>query len=194
MAQKETERISLKTLLVIFTTMFRIGLTTFGGGLVMIPQMTRDFVDKHHWVDKDEILDIYAVAQSLPGVIAVNTSIILGYRLAKLRGALVATLGAVLPSLLILMLVAVGYDTFIENPAILGALRAIRATCVALLFNAAFSMRKAVWSDKWFSIVLTVTVLALSLFTDINVIFLILGGGILGLGYSLLRTMKRKAK
>lgn len=177
----------MKQLLKIFLVMFKIGATTFGGGLVMIPQMSRDYVDRYHWISEEDILDLFAVAQSLPGVIAVNASILVGYKIAKVKGALAAVLGAVLPSLMVLAAVAVFYDLFITHPAVLGALRAVRATVVALLFSAAFGMGKKALVDRWFSIALAVTALVLAIFTPVNVIFILLGGALAGLVYGYLR-------
>lgn len=170
----------------IFIVMFRIGLTTFGGGLVMIPQMSREYADRLGWIRKEEILDLFAVAQSLPGVIAVNASILVGYKIAKVKGAVAAVLGAVLPSLLVLMAVAVWYERLIEHPAMLGALRAVRGCVVALLFCVALDMRKAL-KDRVFSAAIAAAALALALFTSVNVIWVILGGACAGLLYGGLR-------
>lgn len=181
----------MKQLLKIFLVMFKIGATTFGGGLVMIPQMSRDYVERYGWISEEDILDLFAVAQSLPGVIAVNASILVGYKIAKIKGALAAVLGAVLPSLIVLAAVAVFYDIFITNPAVLGALRAVRATVVALLFSAALGMRKKALADRWFSVALALTALALAVFTPVNVILILLGGALTGLVYGLLRGGKK---
>ncbi|MCL2031314.1 MAG: chromate transporter [Oscillospiraceae bacterium] len=182
----------MKQLLQIFTVMFRIGLTTVGGGLVMLPQMTREYADRRGWVSRDELFDLFAVAQSLPGVIAVNASILVGYRLAKIKGAAAAVLGAVLPSLLVLIAVAVWYDRFIDNPFVLGALRAVRGCVVALLFCVSLDMRKKAFpdgkaGDRLFSIAIAAAALALAFLTRVNLIWIILGGAAAGLLYSAAR-------
>ena len=182
----------MKQLLQIFVVMFRIGATTFGGGLVMIPQMSREYADRRGWVSREELLDLYAVAQSLPGVIAVNASILVGYRIAKVRGAAAAVLGAVLPSLLILMAVAVGYDRFIGNPAVLGALRAVRGCVIALLFCVTADMRKQALADRAFSVAVAIAALLLAFLTPLNVIWIILGGALAGLIYGAARRRNKK--
>ncbi|MDR1736911.1 MAG: chromate transporter [Oscillospiraceae bacterium] len=184
----------MKRLLKIFLVMFKIGFTTFGGGLVMIPQMERDYVHRYGWVSGEDIVDVFAVAQSLPGVIAVNSSILIGYRIAKVKGAVAAVLGAVLPSLLVLIGVAVAYDAFITAPAVLGALRAVRASVVALLCSAAWGMRRKALSDRWFSCAVALAAFALALFTRVNVIFIIVGGAAAGVLRWLIRRGRGRAR
>ena len=183
--KKETEAIPrteenrAKKLITIFLVMFRIGLFTFGGGLVMIPQMSRDFVKKYGWIKEEEIVDFFSVAQSLPGVIAVNASIMIGYKLVGVVGGLVAALGAVLPSFLVLMGVTLIYEAFITNVIVLGVLRGVRSAVVALLFYTALKLRKGALLDVFcWAVFIVASVLAL--FTEINVVFILLGGALLG--------------
>ena len=181
---------SFGKLIKIFLIMFRVGLFTFGGGLAMIPQMSRDF-KKQGWLEEEEILDVFSVAQSLPGVMAVNASVLIGYRLLGVAGAAAAALGAVLPSLLVIMGVTLVYDKFITNPYVLGALRGIRAAVVALLFSVAVKLRKNALNSI-FSFLLFAAAAALAWFTKINVVFLLLGGAAAGLLYMLCFTRRGK--
>ncbi len=180
-----------KKLLTIFLVMFRIGLFTFGGGLVMIPQMSRDFADRYGWIKKEELVDFFAVAQSLPGVIAVNASVLIGYRLAGVAGALAAAFGAVLPSFLVLLVVTVFYELFMHNVILLGAMRGIRAAVTALLFFTSFRLRKGS-VDSVFGVALFLAAVLLVLLTSVNAMLIIAGGGLLGAAYMVLT--RRRAK
>jgi chromate transporter len=170
--------------LALFLYMFKTGAVTFGGGLAMLPQMKRDFSERLGWVSEEDILDIFAAAQALPGVIVVNASVLTGYRVAKLRGALCAAAGVILPSLLVLMAVTLVYDAFINNALVAGAMRGLRAGVAALLLGAAFSMRGALRVRPIVSVPLAVAACALCLFTSLNIIFVILGAAALGLALS----------
>ena len=90
-----------------FKTFFKIGIFTLGGGYAMIPLIEEEVVNKHHWVSKDEMLDLIAIAQSCPGVFAINIATFIGYKLKKERGAIATTLGTALPSFLIILAIAI---------------------------------------------------------------------------------------
>jgi chromate transporter len=115
-----------------FLTFFRIGAFTIGGGYAMLPLIEREFVEKQGWVSEDEIVDIFAIVQSVPGVIAINSSIFIGYRIAGLAGALAATLGMVLPSFIIISVIAAFFVQFRDIPAVQNAFAGIRAGVTAL--------------------------------------------------------------
>lgn len=181
---------TVKRLWQIFSTMFVVGLFTFGGGLSMIPQMQRVFVSKRGWIGEEEIVDTFAVAQSLPGVIASNAAVIIGYRLAGIAGALAAALGVVLPSFLVLMLVTVFYTRFITNPALIGAMRGIRAAVAALLFYTVWGLRRASLLGVTDAL-LCVASAALVLFLHVNPVWVILGGAAFGAGRAVARARNR---
>ena len=101
-----------------FVTFFRIGLFTVGGGYVMLPMIEDEVVDKKKWINKGDFLDLLAVAQTVPGVFAVNMSINIGYRLRKVPGALACALGCVLPSFLIILAIALFFHQFENNPTV----------------------------------------------------------------------------
>ena len=172
----------------LFSTMFVIGLFTFGGGLAMLPQMTRVFVHKRGWVTEAEIIDYFAVSQSLPGVIATNTSVMIGYRTAGMAGALCAAFGVLLPSFFSLIVVTMFYSTFVTHPVMLGALRGIRAAVAALLFFTVWGLRKT--ALRGIADIILCLAAALVLFCGVNPIWVILGGAALGVARALLTRKK----
>ena len=172
--------------------MFIIGLFTFGGGLSMLPQMRHIFVNKRRWVTEEEIVDYFAVAQSLPGVIATNTAVMLGSRIAGTRGAAAAALGAILPSFIILSVITVFYQEFIEHPVLLGAIRGIRAAVSALLFYTVWGLRKTTLRGPA-DVALCLIAAALVFALGVNPVWIILGGVVLGIARVIWRR-KRGAK
>jgi len=125
-----------------FFTFFRIGLFTLGGGYAMIPLIEAEVIDKKKWISKEDFLDLLAIAQSCPGVFAVNISIFIGYRLRRVKGALAASIGAALPSFIIILLIALFFHQFKENPIVASAFRGIRPAVVALIAVPTFNMAK----------------------------------------------------
>ncbi len=119
----------------LFATFFKIGLFTFGGGWAMIAIIQREIVDKHHWIAKDEFIDLLAVAQSMPGILAVNISTVIGDRLRGVRGSLCASLGSILPSFAIILLIAMFLtpDTIKNDPTLTAIFKGIRPAVVALI-------------------------------------------------------------
>lgn len=116
-----------------FSTFFRIGLFTLGGGYAMIPLIEEEVVNKRKWIDREAFLDLLAVAQTIPGVFAVNMSIYIGYRLRKTRGAVTCALGCVLPSFLIILAIALFFHSFRDNKTMEAIFKGIRPAVVALI-------------------------------------------------------------
>ena len=116
-----------------FSTFFRIGLFTLGGGYAMIPLIEEEVVNKRKWIDREAFLDLLAVAQTIPGVFAVNMSINIGYRLRKTRGAVTGALGGVLPSFLIILAIALFFHSFRDNKTMEAIFKGIRPAVVALI-------------------------------------------------------------
>lgn len=127
----------------LFKTFFRIGAFTIGGGYAMIPMIEAEIVEKRQWVGKEEFLDLIAMAQSCPGVFAVNISIFIGYKIRKMRGALSACLGTALPSFLIILLIALFFHQFMDTPWIAAMFRGIRPAVVALIAVPTFNLAKS---------------------------------------------------
>lgn len=134
----------MNKLLELFFTFFKIGAFTFGGGWAMLPIMEREFVENKKWISKDEYVDIVAVSQSFPGVLAVNTSTFIGKKLLGLKGAFMALLGVCLPSFLIILLVAHFFNEFRSNFYVNLAMHGINAAVPALIIVATRSLLKSV--------------------------------------------------
>ena len=133
----------------LFTTFFKIGMFTLGGGYAMIPLIEEEVVNKHRWVGKDEMLDLIAIAQSCPGVFAINISIFVGYKLYKVRGAIAAALGTALPSFLIILASAIFFHQFADNRVIAAMFRGIRPAVVALIAVPTFNLAKQAQLNKY---------------------------------------------
>ena len=136
-------------LLKLFTTFFKIGLFTFGGGFAMIPLIQREVIEKHKWIDEKDFLDMLVLAQSTPGPIAVNTSVFVGYKLAGVAGAVMATLGTVLPSFVVILLLALFFAEVRENRYVDAAFRAMRPAVVALIVAPLIGLVKGM---RWYLI------------------------------------------
>ncbi len=139
----------------IFYTFFKIGAFTIGGGYAMIPLIQDEVVGKRQWIREDEFLDLLALAQSAPGIIAANTAIFIGYKMRGLPGAVFATLGAVLPSFIIILLIAACFADYKDNPAIEAIFKGIRPAVVALIAAPLYKMAKAA-KLTWFTFLISV--------------------------------------
>ncbi|MFC4665728.1 chromate transporter [Falsiporphyromonas endometrii] len=117
----------------LFATFFKIGGFTFGGGYAMLPIIEDALVTKNKWLSREEFLDLFAVAQSLPGVFAVNISLFLGYKLKGIRGAIISALGTTLPSFLVILAIAMYFATFKDNPIVIKIFNGIRPAVVAMI-------------------------------------------------------------
>ncbi len=127
----------------IFLTFFKIGAFTIGGGYAMIPLVQEEVVNRRKWIPEDEFLDLLALAQSAPGILAANTAIFIGYKLKGISGAVIATLGAVLPSFVIILLIAVCFADYKDNPAVEAVFKGIRPAVVALIAAPLVKMAKS---------------------------------------------------
>lgn len=165
----------------LFASTFSLSAFTFGGGYVIIPMMRRKFVEQYHWMEEEEVLDMAAIAQSSPGPVAVNAAILMGFRLAGAAGALVAALGTVLPPLLIIAVISVGYEAFRDNVYVSRVLRGMQAGVAAVVFSVVLRMACALVKDKkWVSVALMVAALAASIWLGLNVIWILLFCGAAG--------------
>ena len=129
----------------LFTTFFKIGAFTFGGGWAMISLLEKDIVDRNRWIEKEEFLDLLAISQSLPGIMAVNVAISVGYKLSKLRGSIFAALGTIMPSFLIILAIAMFLtpDTIKNNHTLSNIFMGIRPAVVALILAPVFTTAKS---------------------------------------------------
>ena len=163
-----------------FSTLY-LSTFTFGGGYVIVPLMRKKFVETLGWIDEEEMLDLIAIAQSAPGPIAVNSSIIIGYRLAGIPGALVTTFGTVLPPMVILSVISQFYTAFRDNVVVSLVLKGMGIGVAAVIVDVVYTMAKGVIKTKdalW--IIVMCAALVVALFTSLNVVFVILACGVVG--------------
>ena len=179
-----------KTLWQVFATFFKIGAFTFGGGYAMIPLIQKEAVEKHKWVTDDDILEIIAIAESTPGPIAINAATFVGYRTCGVLGSVMATLGVVLPSFVIILSLSFVLQQFQQVAAVRYAFEGIRAGVLALLVKALWTLYKK--SPKgWPAYVVMAGSFILTAIFDINVLFVIIGCAVFGLISS--RMLERRA-
>lgn len=181
MSSNEKKKTNYKIIFEIFITFFKISPITFGGGFAMIPVLEAEVVNKKKWVDRENIIDIFAVSQSIPGAIAVNSAIFLGYRIAGVPGALAAMLGMIIPTFGLIIILAVLLVSFQHNMYVQAALKGIRPVIVALIAAAAYKMAKTALVDRICWAICIVCVLMLIIFKDLNLILVIISGAILGI-------------
>ena len=180
-----------KTLWSLFCTFFKIGGFTFGGGYAMIPLIQKEAVENKQWVTDDDILEIIAIAESTPGPIAINSATFVGYRTCGVLGAACATLGVVLPSFVIILLISFVLEQFQEIKAVQYAFNGIRAGVLALLFKALWGMYKK--SPKgWAAYVIMGVAFVLTAFVKLNVLIVIVFCAVFGLVTALMA--ERRAK
>lgn len=163
----------------LFLTFFKIGICTFGGGYAMLPILERECVDKNHWITNDEILDYYAIGQCTPGIIAVNVATFVGNKKKGLLGGLFATIGVVLPSILIITLFASVLFLYKDNVYVLKAFSGIRLSVCALILSSLFRLIKKSLSDCLY-IFFALLSLLLQFVFSIDSIFIIISTLILG--------------
>ena len=132
-----------KSLRTLFFTFFKIGLFTFGGGYAMIALLEEEFIQRRRWLDKDEFLDMAAIAESTPGPVAINSATYLGYKLAKVPAAATATVAVCLPSFLIIYAISLFFEQFTQLTVIANAFKGIQVCVIYLIFSAGVRMLKA---------------------------------------------------
>lgn len=173
---------SEKSLLInLFTTFFKIGAFTFGGGWAMISIIEREIVDRHKWIDKTEFLDLLAVAQSMPGILAVNISVVIGDKLKSLKGSLVAAAGTIAPSFLIILFIAIFLtpDMITGNPVVSSIFKGIRPAVVALIVAPVISSAKSAglsWKTIWIPIAVAILIWSKLPYVSNPILYIILGG------------------
>jgi len=166
----------------LFKTFSKIGIFTLGGGYAMIPLIEEEVVNKKHWVSKEEFLDLIAIAQSCPGVFAINISIFIGYKLRKIPGAIVTAFGTALPSFLIILMIAMFFHRFEDNPVVAAIFRGIRPAVVALIAVPTFNLARSAkisWTNCWIPIAGALLIWLLG----VSPIYIILAAGVGGWAY-----------
>ncbi|MGG3467409.1 chromate transporter [Neobacillus pocheonensis] len=183
----------------LFWTFFKIGPATFGGGFAMIPLIEREIVEKKKWLESDDVTDLFALAQSVPGAVAINSATFIGHKIGGVKGALAAMIGVSLPTFLIVLSLGISYLFIHDNPKIEAAFVSIRATILAIIVYAAIKTIKTSIVDKTTFFITLIGVPALFFIHPVLAIFLgALSGVILilikrKLGYRIM-TKKDKGK
>ena len=174
-----------KSLLILFWTMFKIGLFTFGGGYAMIHLLENEFVSKKKWLDNDEFFDLVTIAESTPGPVAINCSTYIGYKTEKILGSFVATTAMCLPSFIIIFVISLFFNAFLENTYVAAAFKGIQVCAVFLILCAGIKMAKKLKKSIFNLILFIATFAAMILVSIFNAkfssIFYILISGAIGL-------------
>lgn len=168
-----------------FLTFFKIGLFTIGGGYAMIPLIEAEIIEKKKWVGKEEFLDLMAIAQSCPGVFAINIAIFIGFRLRCVKGAIVSCIGTALPSFIIILLIALFFHQFKDNEIIAAGFRGIRPAVVALIAVPTYNLAKKAKLNRytfWVPIVSALLIWQLGVSPILIIIAAGIAGYILGRG------------
>lgn len=173
----------------LFVTFLKIGAFTFGGGYAMIPLIQRETIESHHWIDDQDLLDMLAIAESTPGTIAVNSATFVGYRVAGFLGALFATTGVVLPSFLVILLLAGVLEQFKELKYVSYAFEGVRAGVAVLIINAVFKLSKQCPKNVFAIMVAAAAFILVALFS-LNVIFVIVCAAVAGIAFQLWQKRK----
>ena len=166
-----------------FKTFFKIGVFTLGGGYAMIPIIESEVVDKKKWLTKEDFIDTVAIAQTSPGVFAINLSVFIGYKMKKTRGAIVTALGTALPSFLIILLIAMFFHQFEDNKVVAAMFRGIRPAVVALIAVPTFNMAKSAkigWSNCWIPLASALAIWAFGVSPIFIIIIAAIGGYVYG--------------
>ena len=147
-----------------FKTFFKIGVFTLGGGYAMIPIIESEVVERKKWLTKEDFVDTVAIAQTCPGVFAINLSVFIGYKMRRLRGAIFTALGTALPSFLIILIIAMFFHQFEDNKVVAAIFRGIRPAVVALIAVPTFKMAKTAkigWSNCWIPVACALAIWAM---------------------------------
>jgi len=177
----------------LFRAMFVLSACTFGGGFVIVSLMKRKYVEELKWLEEDEMLDVTAITQSVPGPLPVNASVIIGYRIAGIVGSLTAILGTILPPMMIISIISLFYEQFRTNPYIAAALQVMRAGVAAVIFDVVINLADNVLKTKrmMYIVMMGTAFLAAYLF-DVSAMLVILA--CLGIGLADLAVTIRKEK
>ncbi len=187
-----------KEYLSLFLTMLKIGLFTFGGGYAMIALLENEFVAKKKWIEKDEFLDVAAIAESTPGPIAINAATYIGFKNAGIVGSIIATLGICIPSFVIIYAISLFFDAFLSLTLVAYAFKGIQICVVYLILSAGLKMLKQMKKTAFNIIIISITLICmvvLSLFAvKFSTIFYILISGAFGVVVYFLGKLKKEEK
>lgn len=172
----------MQSLRTIFTSFFKIGLFTFGGGYAMLPLIEQELIVKRGWIERKEFLDMLTLAQSVPGPIAVNTSVFVGYKIRGLQGAAAALLGSVMPSFVIILVIALFFADIRHNPFVEAAFKGMRPAVVALIIGPVISLSRGM---HW-TLYLVITAAAAAIWwLELSPIYVLIGAAAAGIAWEL---------
>ncbi len=177
----------------LFWTYLKIGTFTLGGGYAMLPLIQREVVDRRHWIDEEEFLNMIALAQAAPGIIAVNSAIFIGWRCGGWKGMLGAVLGAILPSFCIILAIAMLFQDYRDQPAVEVVFKGVRPAVVALIAAPLLKMAKAA-KISWATAAVPVSAALLIWLADLSPVWIILITIAGTVGYTYLRERKQRER
>ena len=188
----------IKDYLSLFLTMLKIGLFTFGGGYAMIALLENEFVNKKNWLEKDEFLNVAAIAESTPGPIAINAATYIGYKNAGFIGAAIATLGICIPSFSIIYAISLFFDAFLSFTLVAYAFKGIQICVIFLILSAGLKMLKHMKKTTFNIIIISITLICMVVFSlfaiKFSTIFYILICGVCGVTVYLINKIKKEKK
>ena len=188
----------IKDYLSLFLTMLKIGLFTFGGGYAMIALIENEFVEKKKWLDKDEFLDVAAIAESTPGPIAINAATYIGYKNSGIIGSIIATLGICIPSFVIIYAISLFFDAFLSFTLVAYAFKGVQICVVYLILTAGLKMLKQMKKTTFNMIIISLTLICMIVFSlfavKFSTIFYILISGACGVAVYLLCKIRKEEK
>ena len=179
----------MKTLIDLFFTFCRIGGLTFGGGYAMLPIIQKEIVEEKKWATEEEVLDYYAVGQCTPGIIAVNTATFIGYKVHGIIGAIVATLGVVFPSLIIITIIAALLKNFANYSIVQHAFSGIRVVVIALIVSAILKLAKTSIKNSA-TLIIAIIAFILVAFVNLSPIYIVIAAACIGLILKFIRGRK----
>ena len=179
----------MKTLIDLFFTFCRIGVLTFGGGYAMLPIIQKEIVEEKKWATEEEVLDYYAVGQCTPGIIAVNTATFIGYKVHGIIGAIVATLGVVFPSLIIITIIAALLKNFANYSIVQHAFSGIRVVVIALIVSAILKLAKTSIKNST-TLIIAIIAFILVAFVNLSPIYIVIAAACIGLILKFIRGRK----
>ncbi|MBR5228953.1 MAG: chromate transporter [Firmicutes bacterium] len=181
----------MKELIKLYLVFFRIGITTFGGGYALLPILQRELVEQRGWATDEELMDYFAIGQCTPGIISVNTATFIGYQRAGATGGILATLGFVTPSLIVITIIAALIQNFADYRIVQNAFAGIRAGVCAISLHAIIKLWKNAVVDKT-TLLIFMTVMVLSFVLSVSPVFMVMGAGIFGIIINFIRAKKIK--
>ena len=179
----------MKTLIDLFFTFCRIGGLTFGGGYAMLPMIQKEIVEEKKWATEEEVLDYYAVGQCTPGIIDVNTATFIGYKVHGIIGAIVATLGVVFPSLIIITIIAALLKNFANYSIVQHAFSGIRVVVIALIVSAILKLAKTSIKNST-TLIIAIIAFILVAFVNLSPIYIVIAAACIGLILKFIRGRK----